>query len=375
MRKPEDFFFLLFHVLCFLLMGCQVDSGLKKHSLPKQTVNQFVESHYNPSVDILFIIDNSESMKNVQSLLAKNAELFIDQFLDTEFVDYHIAVTSSSTREEYDENNYSHPDHDSQRSVPPKPSPKPKISMGSLARCNELAGEQNYNYSNYVDRKTPKNDECLMEMMKVGIDGYIKEDFLSIPMLTLVESALTRHHFSFYRPEAHLAIFVITDTHDQSGFSIEKSYGFLLDLKKGDKNKIHYAIGIITFQVFQYSCMRDRDVIPHKLMEMVELFGPRGFQFELCQFDYGKSLAHFANHLIESVLTVPLDFLPDVSTIEVYYDHKGGSQRIPNGANGWAYNTGSNAIRLSRDVHLEQTGGQFNIKYKPFYVPGEELNR
>ncbi len=368
MRKPEVLPLLC--VLSFLFMGCLIDSGLKKHSLSKkQTVNQFVVSHYNPSVDILFIIDNSKSMGKVQTLLAKNAELFIDQFLDTEFVDYHIAVTSSSTREEYTGGNNRRPPHASEKVVIPAPPPEPKISMGSLARCSELAGKQGYNYSNYVDRKTPRVDECLMEMMKVGTDGYMKEDFLNIPMLTLVKSALTQYRSSFYRPEAHLAIFVITDTHDQSEFSIEKSYRFLLDLKKGDRNKIHFAVGIITFQVFQYSCTKDRDIIPSKLMEIVELFGPRGFQFELCQFDYGKSLAHFANHLVDSVLTIPLDFLPDVSTMEVYYNHKEDSQRIPNGTKGWAYNAESNTIHLSRDIHLEKAEGRFGIKYKPFYIP------
>ena len=357
-RKP-GVFIVFFCAFCFV--GCLADSGLKKHSLSReQTINQLVESHYNPSVDILFIIDDSESMKEIQDLLTKNAELFIDQFLGTEFLDYHIAVTSSSTLE-MDENRRRESEAGGISSHPPK------VFGGFLVKCDKLAEEQGYGYPNYVERNLPRAGECLREMMEVGINGNGSEHFLDIPLLVFSGTMLAKNS-SFYRPEAHLAVFVITDTHDQSELIPGMSYQFLLDLKEGNRNKLHFALGVVEFQVPQYSCERDDPGPSFKLMEMVKLFGPRGFQFELCQFDYGRNLAYFANHLIESVLTVPLDDIPDVDTIEVSYVHGGGSQWIPNSFfRGWVYDVKKNAIHLSRDIHLEQTEGQFSVKYKPLY--------
>ncbi len=354
-----EVFILLSCVFCF--MGCLADSSLKKRSLPgKQTVNQFVESHYNPSVDILFIIDDSKSMRDIQDLLAKNAELFIDQFLDTRVVDYHIAVTSSSIVKT-DKNRIRSYDVGGGSWSPP-----PKVYGGLLTRCDKLAEEQGYDYPNYVERKFPRAGECLKEMMEVGTTGNGSGHFLNIPLLVLSGTMLAKNS-SFYRPEAHLAVFVITDTRDDSKLVSEVSYQFLLDLKEGNWNKLHFALGIVDFQIPQYSCERDDPDPSFKLMEMVKLFGPRGFQFELCQFGYGKDLARFANHLVDSVLTVPLEDLPDVDTIEVYYVHEDGSQWIPNSPRGWVYDVKKNAIHLSRNIHLEQTEGQFSIKYKPIY--------
>ena len=108
-------------------------------------------------------------------------------------------------------------------------------------------------------------------------------------------------------------------------------------------------------------------------MKMTKLFGPRGYYFNLCQFDYGKDLAHFASHLIKSVSTIHLDSLPDFPSIEVYYEHKNGVQKIPNGPMGWSYNAEKNAIELSRNIQPEEEGGQFGIKYEPLYIQNNQI--
>ena len=285
----------------------------------------------------------------MQNFMAKNAELFINQFLNTEFIDYHIGVTTSSVSDNI--------------SVAPD---------GKLNYCGKLTKEKKYNPFNYVHRKTPDADLCLKEMMKVGVLGSVTERFLNIPSLTF--SKTPTHSLDFYRPDAHLAVFVITDTKDQSNMSPQKAYQFLLDLKKGDEKKIHYAAGIVTFEMPDQGCIQD-DGFPSKLIEMTKLFGPRGYYFNLCQFDYGKDLAHFASHLIKSVSTIHLDRLPDFPSIEVYYEYKNGIQKIPNGPMGWSYNAEKNAIELSRNIQPEEEGGQFGIKYEPLYTPEQPNNR
>ena len=366
-------FIIFFYGFCFT--GCQVDHGFKKHIRPENQILNTIGSTYNPSIDILFIIDDSPSMAEIQDLLSKNAELFIDQFLNTEFLDYHIAVTSSSPRPPTSPAgvyNFFNTDPEliflSSSSSPSKS----KAFMGSLSRCSGLAKRQKRKYLNYVDRTTPKAHECLKEMMRLE-GGATDEHFLDIPGMALPGSKPLPNRPVFYRPEAHLAVFIITDAHDQSNLTPEESYQFLLDLKKGDESKIHYAAGIITFQMLQYRCDVDdpfkQNKLPLKLMKMVELFDSRGYLFSLCQFNYGKSLAEFASHLVDSVLIFPFDRLPDVNTIEVRYESKKGSQLVPNDANGWIYDVEDNAIHLSRNIKLDKSGGKFKINYDPMYIP------
>lgn len=338
---------LLFYCF-FCLAACQADPSPRKQSyVKKQIINKSVKNIYNTSVDILFIIDDSISMKDMQNLLVKNADLFINQFLNTESIDYHIGVTTSSIT------------HPAFNSVAPD---------GKLNRCNKLAKEKKYNFPSYVDRKTPDASLCLKEMMKVGVKGSNFEQFLNIPLLTISRS-LIDSTLDFYRPDAHLAIFVITDANDQSEMTPLQAYQALLDLKEGNEKKLHYAAGITTFLMPDQGCIDDDSGFPFKIIETTKFFGPRGYYFNLCQSDYGKSLAHFASHLIESTLTVNLKSLPDLSSIEVYYEHENGIQRIPNGSTGWNYNARKNTIELSRNIHLEKRGGQFEIKYEPLYTP------
>ena len=354
MKKLKTFFIIFF---CFCFMGCQADSSLKKYSYFKGQIVDSVRSSYNPSVDILFIIDNSSSTEKIQELMAKNSELFINKFLDTGIIDYRIAVTSSTTNATLG--------RDSENRNAPSVALTSKTFMGSLSRCNDLAKEQNYEYHSYVERTTPKAHECLKEMMELGVEGNDIEHFFDIPNMTLLGKQSSKS--DFYRPKAHLAIFIITDSFDQSGIESEDFYGFLLNLKQGDESRIHYAAVIITLDVIQYGCKKEESP-PTKLQEVVDLFGSQGYQFNLCQFNYGKSLAEFASHLVDSALTVPLDRLPDVGTIEVYYEYGENSRLIPNGSRGWIYNVEDNTIHLSRDIQLEEFGGKFSVRYNPIYI-------
>ena len=339
--------------LCF--MGCQGDPG-QKNQVPvtKQIINESVTDIYTPAVDILFIIDNSGSMSDIQELLSRNAQLFIDEFLDTELIDYHIAVATSTA------------------GSPSSPGPMRRgISYngpkdGELTVCKNLADKTGYNYLNYVDRNTPRANECLKEMMEVGDDSQTNEQFFNIPDLVLSRQNPSEKS-PFYRHHAHLAIFIITDSFDQSKITAKDFYYFLLNLKGDNEQKLHYAAGIVTLPLPQYKCVSERSGLPPGFIELAKLLGNRSYIFNICQFDFGKDMARFASHLVDSTLVTPLNSIPDIPTLEVWYNYKGGSQLIPKGPEGWSYNTKNNTIHLSRDIELEKTGGRFDIRYEKFH--------
>ena len=341
--------------LCLLLITCLADPNRKKFPHPKGKFKKTTKSTYNPSIDILFIIDDSQSMGMIQDLLAKNADLFIDRFLNIRFIDYHIGVTTSSTSDILITDRF---DTSEEQKVPSI------VYDGSLAKCQIFSGSQLIEL-NYVDRKTPEASQCLREMMQVGAEGTGPEQFFNIPSLTLSEQRATKNS-SFYRPEAHLAIIAITNSFDQSDFSSKRAYQFLLDLKNGDKEKLHYAAGIVTLPMPQYDC-KEEERLPLNFMELLYFFGDRGYQFNLCKFNYGKDLAHFAKHLVDAVLSISLERLPNVNTIKVRYTNKGKTRFIPRGPTGWTYDPKNNTLHLSQNTQVEKAGGTFHIEYESLY--------
>ena len=331
-------FFIKRWVVCFLslyLLGCQSEPRQRKVSLPdKEVISQSVSSVYNPAVDLLFIIDDSGSMKKYQQRLMANARSFVDYFFNKNVIDYHIGVTTSSTN-----------------------TSRPSVQ-------SRIAG------ISYISRTTSNGGEVLSNMMSVGTSGDGTERFLNIPELTFAHSG------GFLRSEAHLAIFVITDADDQSEILPQQAYQYLLDIKGGDHKKLHYAAALILVE--KGDCNHNSEMAPLKLVEMVDLLGGQGHSFDLCDLDYGKELAKVAQSIVSSILTIELDDLPDVDSIRICYREVSSKERefcetgqeILNGSDGWIYDIGRNAIHFSSNIVLEnRLDGSFDIQYTPIYSP------
>jgi hypothetical protein len=296
-------------------------------------------STYNPKVDILFIVDDSGSMGKFQDRLAANADLFIDQFLKARFIDYHIGVTSSTERSTF------------------------WGSKASAGKLHETLGVR------YVDRETKDPEFVLKGLLDLGEGGDATERFLSIPRLALSEFNLNNHNRGFYREDAHLVIFMLTDTYDQTHLRAETTFDFLLKLKNGNRNLLHYAASIVTIE--KTDCQSESDVnLPVKLTRLAELFGQRGYRFNICQSDYGKDLARVATGIVDAVSTLYLEDLPDVTTLQVLY----GDKLIPNQeVGGWTYDFTLNAIHLSPEIDVVGANGDnVSVRYEPIYKEPEE---
>ena len=364
-------------IVCFCLLGCQAKPGQKEiPRLEKKTISQMVEDHHNPNVDILFIIDDSPSMGSYQKRLKTNASLFVNHFLNVGFIDYHIGVTNSSGIPFYNptRNSYTPFSNSTPHFM------NPSYKGGLLV---EGVSEQDGSTYRYVDKNTPGGGQLLADMMSVGVAGSEIETFLNIPEITFSSGIYKPHNDGFLRPKAHLAVFVITDTDDQSGVLPKEAYQYLLDLKGGDEKKLHYAVALISMK--RENCRFDptesKSSTPDLLMEMVELFGDRGYSFDLCKSNYGEDLARIARSIVFSILTINLDDLPDISSIRVCYRDEASRERefcekgqeIFSGPDGWSYDIERNAIHLSPNILLEdRLNGRFDIQFNSIYSPDSE---
>ncbi len=329
-------YYLLLSML--LVAGCDSDPSTFKIPFPDK---EFVDKagnvdSYNPEVDILFIIDDSGSMSSYQQRLAENADIFIERFFNARFIDYHIGVTTSTEDGGI-------------------------FGTGSKApagKLHKVDGEA------FVHRETRDPELLLMGMLDVGSSGSGSEKFLSIPRLTFSELNMKTHNKNFYRENAHLVIFVLTDTYDQTNLDPETTFNFLSNLKKGDTSKLHFAGAIVTLE--KKNCQSESDTnLPVKLSRFARLFQGRGHLFNICQSNYGKDLARVATSIVNAVSTVFLDNLPDVRTMSVLY----GDQTIPNQEEGgWTYDYSLNAIHLSPEIDVVGAkGNNLVIRYEEIY--------
>lgn len=329
--------FISLMLLPLLVLACQAEPGSKKVPKRERKIikNGNVQS-FNPKIDVLFIVDDSGSMSSHQTHFSANANIFIQEILKSQFIDYHIGVTTSSVTGTF--------------------------STGSKAPDGEL---MSYSGVNFVANTTKFGEEYLAQLLKVGTSGAGSEEFLSIPPLTFSNLNINGVNKGFYRDDAQLAIFVITDAVDQSDVTSEHAIEFLVDLKGGDSRKIHYAAAIID-QVFDSSCRHDsfsnKDAV--KMKAVINFFQERGSMFELCSKNYGESMAKVAKDIVKAVSTINLDKLPDIRTIKV----KLGDKEIVEGENGWSYNDETNSIKISPKLNITaKDASKLSVHFEDFF--------
>lgn len=176
------------------------------------------DSSYNPKVDILFVIDNSVSMKQVQTNVARNIDQFVNQFGQNESIDFQIGVTT----------NWDHYTEKFQQAHPD--------GAGALRPIPNL------------DRRFfKKGDENLVQKLsqalKVGIlyleqGGPEHEAFLSPVIGALEKTGRGAVNEGFIRSDAHLVVILVTDADDMTPtLSPSEAAEKLIELK-GSREKV-----------------------------------------------------------------------------------------------------------------------------------------
>ena len=153
-------------------------------------------------MDILFIVDNSGSMEEEQTNLAQNFPKFIDvlnNYMTGAGVplDYHVGLTTTSLSE----------------GAPPIPIPIP-LPMGDDGALHDQAScGMTRPWIERTDNDPAGQFSCVA---KVGTDGSGHEQPLSAAKLALNDRIADGKNAGFLRPDALLAVVILTDEDDQS---------------------------------------------------------------------------------------------------------------------------------------------------------------
>ncbi|MGZ3722869.1 MAG: hypothetical protein ACXVA9_08075 [Bdellovibrionales bacterium] len=275
-------------------------------------------------VDILFIIDNSASMQAHQQTVIANADMFIDG-LSKGGTDWKIGLISTTTTD------------------------KPYVGM--------LPGDE-------LTSATPNGAAFFKAAVrKLGMDGDVYEK-----PFDSITTALTNSP-NFLRPNADLAIILVSDAAEQS---IATTAVFLKTLStfKADLSKVSFN-GFLNPVDW---CTPTDDVFNWQGSKYQELLVTlKGGASGLCDPQFGAKLAVLGDSLSKSsqnpVRTtfheITLPSIPDFASIEVNY----GTQVVSKGSIsfGWIYDDAKNQILLGDKIPW--TIQPANTPLEVIYVP------
>jgi hypothetical protein len=209
----------LFVVLA--LVGCTSEAGIRPDlpdpgrsvGAPLRDTRQVdqIRQVSIPSVDILWMVDNSCSMSNEQTDLTQNFPFFMDYFLGSG-LDYHVGVTSSDT-----------------------------ISSDYSGSSGTLVTRDGFKY---IDQDTPNPVALFVSMATLGITGRFPERGLGGTYLAL-EVERDRANSGFYRDEAALHTIIISDEPDYTEIITQPEYADWYDALKSDRDNRSFS-AIIT---------------------------------------------------------------------------------------------------------------------------------
>lgn len=276
-------------------------------------------------VDILFVVDDSTSMKKHQNNLSRNIKLFSQEFEKNALIDFHIGVTTAwDSRLKRDDPNAEVQTHNG-RIIDMTP-------LGHLVPLKNPETGEAIPGPRYITKETPDFVKVLEKTLLVGAKpspddhkaptiGPEKEELFSPAMHVLLDQPAP--NAGFYRRDAFLVLFFITDANDAS-LDVNQSqfFEFLVKLKGEGKFQAYAAI-----TPTNSSCPGEQSGKPVELEKFLSNFkGNTDRTLNLCASNFGAKLAQFGRDITEKmpekVIIIPE--IPAFGTIEesmikVYY--------------------------------------------------------
>lgn len=336
-----------------LVALCSCDKGGGSFSLASDS-SQFQQSAvFVPrQLDVLFVVDNSGSMKTSQTNLAHNFPSFINYFKDKGY-DFKIAVTTTDAF--YGD----------------------QFVTAGCSICN--VQQTQFRASSdatggvpirVLDNNTPNLDTVFSATVQVGISGSGDERAFSSFKAALSSSLNT----GFHRPSAYLSVIIVSDSDDFSHDDIDlnESYAqptlhsittyvdYLKNFTSGGLPAVDFSVS--TIGVLDTACknlLNQEKKISTRYMELSDATG--GTKNSLCN-SFDSVLNNISSQIASNVQAqFQLDRSPIVSSIRVIID---GILVPQDAVNGWTYDTSTKIVTVHGSFS-PSSGASIVINFDP----------
>jgi hypothetical protein len=260
-------------------------------------------------VDILWMIDNSGSMANNQTALARNLNIFINQFLDKK-IDFKMAITTTDARVNFNGR---------------------MIGDSSLLTSEAAAKDKTAFINNF------------MKMVKVGTEGSGTEEGLETST-----AFLERYSSTFLRKNAYLVIMYISDEQDQSPKDV-KNYLEHLQSFKANKGlvKAYSIVAQPKAHMTQY------DSAGTRYNEVALATG--GITCDITE-DFSTTMRELGKNIVNLTNRFALSEIPYENKIQVFVNNTEVSA-------GWTFDESSHSLKFELDS-LPEEGAKIEVRYK-----------
>ncbi len=332
-------------ILCWptlaLLGGCSIDTGFTR-----RTYNDLFFQEARSEVDILFVVDNSESMEAEQERLARRFDTFIEYMDEVEtLMDFHLGVITTD-----------------------------------LSYDNEQRGRL-LGTPAVLTRQTPDYVGKFKERVLVGIDGWGMEKGLEASYVALSEPMVSDANDGFMRDGAMLVLIYVSDENDCSdrGALPSEDYCYLPAYQDDLVPVSEYvstfrSIKADTELVMAFSIVGPQDTshcedtLPGtRYHEMADLTG--GSVGSICSEDFAGIMDDLGLSVGGIRSSFPLTYRPVERTIEVWVcdsepcDGTTGGAVSKGDADGWSYDDSTSYLTFN-GASVPPRGSVISVKYE-----------
>ena len=288
---------------------------------------------YNNKVDILFIVDNTDSMKKARQNLYDSLP-YLTKNLNELKMDYHIAATSTT------------------------------MSAGYA-----LAGRL-YGTPKFITAQTPQFEQNLRDKILMDDDGSVVERGLDAALRVTNASYNQTEGAGFLRNEALLVIIHISNEDDKSDkldhkdkTNVTKYYKKYFDQLKppmanGQRSWIFNFVGITSLS----DTCKTGTVFNDPGYNLMELARYSSGRIEsICSPTLGSAVLNIRARIVQVLTDYPLSSKPVVESIRVAVN----GQPVPqDSVNGWTYITDLNVIRFNGSS-VPAADARVQVDFKP----------
>lgn len=294
------------------LLACSVGlvacSNGANFAIPSEKTEFDSTIKYNNKVDIIWVVDDSSSMKQHQLKLANEIGSVIAKLNELK-MDYRMVVTSTSVGNGYDGGIY----------------------MGS---------------PKVLSNSTPNLVNALKSRIVSGEAGADREQGILSLQNLLSDNYINGDGSSFHRDESLLLINILSDEEDQSdgsSSSVVQSLKTKLDqLKKPFRPNVGgWLVNFIG--VKDSTCKNGLGMSPigYRYLDLVQL--SNGKSFSICDSNLQEAVSGLQKRVLEIITDYPLATVPNLDTVRVYMN----GDFVPRSSiNGWDYIPSLQVIRF-----------------------------
>ena len=316
MRAMQRIF--VWSVLALFVVACTGETPISNRpTTPTQTelrIEERTDVIVQPPVrqaDVLFVVDDSCSMRDDQETLARNIGDMVAWF-ETERIDYHLGVVSTD----------------------------PFRNQGVLVRDGDLA---------WVDPDTPDLIETFGRMAQVGTDGSDRESGLWTAYYAVdLHGRRTGRNEGFFREDASLHTLVISDEDDHTPediVGVEPFLAWYQGLREQPDQRTFNLIGNLD----------DAD----RYLQVVE--GTGGFLNRIDDGSWIDALDRLGRRIAQPKDTFFLSAIPVDGEVDVEVLEQGAPRELVPGLD-WTYDAAENAVVFQR--FYPAAGSEVRLTYR-----------